>query len=183
MKQNSKQKGLTFGSILLIILFLGTLVVCGLMYKLYQELTKTPEATARRYQEQQVEIMLPNAKKGDAPIYRNSNPLGREPQIAPVLLEKQQDKMVQEKVASSVPGLTDIDRAKSLDKTSNTHDTHQVESNKTISQQLPPSNSHRIDDEVPLIPINVPIDDTSNQHIKPNRPNKQQSGDSIGELF
>lgn len=69
MSHKQHQLGkITFGNILLVILVLGTLVVGGLMYKLYQALTETPERTANWQQQQQqqpIEVMSPDGKPGE----------------------------------------------------------------------------------------------------------------------
>ncbi|MDO4433826.1 MAG: hypothetical protein Q4B82_04515 [Alysiella sp.] len=76
MKQNDKKRGLTFTNVLLTLLVVGTFVVGGLMYMLYLELTQTPQMTAQRHEQQQtpkIEIMSPDNKRGDAPVFRNAS--------------------------------------------------------------------------------------------------------------
>lgn len=75
-KTEKKSRSFTFGNFLLSLLVLGLFVVIGLMVMLYLELSRTPETTAANYQRQQekvsqVQVLSPNDKMGDNPVYRD----------------------------------------------------------------------------------------------------------------
>ncbi|MDK4534201.1 2-oxoglutarate dehydrogenase [Kingella kingae] len=69
MSKNVKpqKRRITFANIMITLLALGTFTVAGLIYLLYQEISRTPQTTAENYQQQQeqakqIQILSPDGK-------------------------------------------------------------------------------------------------------------------------
>lgn len=192
MTQVEKNAGkITFGNILLTLLVLGTFIVGGLMYKLYQELTETPEKTANWHQNQQqlpVEVMSPNAAPGSERVYR---PAGAS---APAAVPT---------TAQTVPAHTPF-AAASATATVNPNALTAGEAaprkpaskrNAAAETSAKAQNSNAAeapsDGGVPLHPINVPtpqaapkpVEQLKERPLKPRPAEGQKSNDAIEELF
>lgn len=69
MSKNAEpqKRRITFANIMITLLVLGTFAVAGLIYLLYQEVSRTPQITAENYQQQQeqarqIQILSPDGK-------------------------------------------------------------------------------------------------------------------------
>ena len=69
MSKNAEpqKRRITFANIMITLLVLGTFAVAGLIYLLYQEVSRTPQTTAENYQQQQeqarqIQILSPDGK-------------------------------------------------------------------------------------------------------------------------
>lgn len=190
--ENQKSK-LTFGNILLSLLVIGTFIVCGLMFKLYIELTKTPEKTAQMYAEQQqVEVMLPNAKLGDKVIYRDVGASApRVPQINTVTVQASEEPIAKDTTitqkALSAGSATVVQKAATAKKnTLKSQKNTSVETNANAVE-------NKIKGEIPLNPTNVqPVvsrervttpNEPKERTLKPTNVNKTKPKDAIDELF
>lgn len=185
---------LTFGNILLTLLVLGTLVVIGLMGKLYIELTKTPEKTEQMHKErqqnnQQVEVMSPNAKPGDEPVYRNNTLTASKPVVAPSAQQATTNLDVpatNNEPLLDNPVLTDT----GVSSANVNKKTNQVKKdNKNKEQIRVETDTNVVAGERPLIPTNAPSRQqqpvaSPQQKEIPLKPREsKKSNDAIDELF
>lgn len=185
-KAQKTRSTFTFGNILLTLLVIGTFAVSALIFILYKELTKTPEITANLHQEQhktQIEIMSPDAKAGDKPVYRdtaadNTAQTVAAPSNKPNAAQSADSMLTEEGLtAGAAP-------KKSTTKKAETKPTDMTDAH------------HSLSGEVPLKPINsrdnnVRQNQTSPQHadivterpLKPRNPDKSRNHNAIDELF
>lgn len=181
MKQRVKQQGkITFGNLLLGLLVIGTFIVIALMGKLYIELTKTPEKTAQMHEKQEknrVEIMSPNVKTDSKIIYQDSNSQS----VIPV------------KTSSVTTSVDEQNTSVNYDQFAKENTAN---GEKKVNKKIAKPNDqvfveNNMKSEVPLKPINTPINNNDNKEMVENnkeRPLKpknvgKQKNSAIDELF
>lgn len=193
MTQVEKNAGkITFGNILLTLLVLGTFIVGGLMYKLYQELTETPEKTANWHQNQQqlpVEVMSPNAAPGSERVYRPAGASAPAPAAVPAAQTAAAPAPTAASAAAPVNpnALTSGEAAprKPAAPKRNAAAETSVKAQSSNAAETPS------DGGVPLHPINVPtpqaapkpVEQLKERPLKPRPAEGQKSNDAIEELF
>lgn len=181
---------ITFGTILLTLLVLGTFVVGGLMYTLYRELTETPEKTANwheQQQKQQIEVMSPDGKPGER-VYRAPG----QPAAASVpTAATTAPPAAQTGTAASAPppsalegeAAPKIPTAKKPQAKKPTAATD-IPAEQPLRPEPAP---HTTAGEVPLRPTNTAPRDSGEQRERPLKPlpsgGQKGSGDAIEELF
>lgn len=194
MTQAEKNAGkFTFGNILLVLLVIGTFVVGGLMYKLYQQLTETPEKTAnwheQQKQQQQVEVISPNGKP-DERVYRpaGASAAQTEPTTPTQTAKQPHEYPVSEPDPVNSDALTGgTTPAPRKNATKKTTAQPNNESERTLKPE--PSQSNSLPGEVPLRPTNAPNKQPSEVKERPLKPQpsgsgqKSKSSDAIDELF
>lgn len=188
----TKNNGLTFNSILLAILAIGTIVVCGLMFKLYDELTKTPEKTAQLHQQQQqIEIMSPSIQKEQPPIYQESMTNQSATLPTNTTLPTNETSLPLPTQQPDVPLNSSASYPIANQNTPVHSSDHALPSIPPTQQEdlQAKTRSERLAGEVPLLPINIPqnqeqVLSPANSSVPKNQTNeKKPNQDAIGELF
>lgn len=195
MTQVEKNAGkITFGNILLTLLVLGTFVVGGLMYKLYQQLTETPEKTANWHQNQQqlpVEVMSPNAAPGSERVYRPAGASAPTPAAVPTA----QTAPAPATAAASAVAAPVNPNALTAGEAAPRKPAAAPKRNTAAEAQGGNNGAEASSDSgVPLLPTNVthapapqaapkPAEQPKERPLKPRPAEGQKSGDAIEELF
>lgn len=193
MTQAEKNTGkVTFGNILLVLLVIGTFIVGGLMYKLYQQLTETPEKTANWHEQQktqQIEMMSPNGKPSDS-TYRpagTSTPAVQPAQTQAPTPEPQASEPAAVNNEALTAGGTPA-AARSKQPVTTPKKTNAQANGETERALKPvPQSDNSLPGEVPLRPTNVAPKQPAEPKERPLKPqspaNQKSNGDEIGELF